>query len=117
MSLREAATSGDSCFFLGTDTAPHRINDKESSCGCAGIFTAVNALELYTQVFEEEKALANFEKFASLNGPAFYGLKANQDKVTLIKEKWHVPGLIPVSDGSSIIPYKAGETLDWKMKP
>ena len=117
LSLREAATSGDPCFFLGTDTAPHRINDKESSCGCAGIFTAVNALELYTQVFEEEKALANFEKFASLNGPAFYGLKANEDKVILIKEKWHVPGLIPVSDGSSIIPYKAGETLDWKMKP
>ena len=115
LSLREAATSGDSCFFLGTDTAPHRIGDKESSCGCAGIFSAVNALELYAQVFEEENALNKFEKFASLNGPAFYGLKANEDKVNLSKKKWRVPDLIHISDGSSIIPFKAGETLDWKM--
>tara|TARA_E500000178_G_C17008531_1_gene749384 strand:- start:1320 stop:2375 length:1056 start_codon:yes stop_codon:yes gene_type:complete len=115
LSLREAVTSGDSCFFLGTDTAPHRIGDKESSCGCAGIFSAVNALELYAQVFEEENALNKFEKFASLNGPAFYGLKANEDKVNLSKKKWRVPDLIHISDGSSIIPFKAGETLDWKM--
>ena len=116
LALREAATSGDSCFFLGTDTAPHSLRDKETTCGCAGIFTATSALELYTQVFEEEKALDKLEGFASLNGPAFYGMDVNKSYVTLVKEKSRVPGMIPVSDGSSIRPFKAGKILNWKLK-
>jgi len=116
LALREAATSGDSCFFLGTDTAPHPIDDKEAACGCAGIFTAANALELYTQVFDEENALDRLEGFASLHGPAFYGMDANEGSVTLVKENWRVPGTIAVPDGSSVHPFRAGETLNWKLK-
>jgi dihydroorotase len=114
--LREAATSGDNCFFLGTDTAPHSLSDKETACGCAGIFTATNALELYAQVFDEEKSLDKLESFASLHGPAFYGLEVNKSYVTLVKEKLRIPGTIPVSDGNSIRPFKAGQTLNWKLK-
>ena len=116
LALREAATSGDSCFFLGTDTAPHPVSDKEAACGCAGIFTAVNALELYTQVFEEENALDNLEGFAALHGPAFYGMDTNEGAVTLVKKDWRVPGTIAVPDGSSVRPFRAGRTLNWKMK-
>ena len=116
LALREAATSGDRCFFLGTDTAPHSLRDKETTCGCAGIFTAASALELYTQVFEEERSLDKLESFASLNGPAFYGMDVNKGCVTLVKEKSRIPGVIPVSDGSSIRPFKAGKTLTWKLK-
>ena len=114
--LREAATSGDHCFFLGTDTAPHSLDDKESTCGCAGIFTATNALELYAQVFEDEKSLDKLEGFASLYGPAFYGMEVNKSSVKLVKEKLRIPGVIPVSDGRSIRPFKAGQTLNWKLK-
>ncbi len=116
LALRQAATSGDSCFFLGTDTAPHPVSDKEAACGCAGIFTAANALELYAQVFEEENALDKFEGFASLHGPAFYGMDANEGSVTLVKENWRVPGTIAVPDGGSVRPFRAGQTLNWKMK-
>ena len=116
LALREAATSGDRCFFLGTDTAPHSLRDKETTCGCAGIFTATSALELYTQVFEEERSLDKLESFASLNGPAFYGMDVNKNYVTLIKAKSRIPGMIPVSDGSSIRPFRAGKTLNWKLK-
>ena len=116
LALREAATSGDRCFFLGTDTAPHSLRDKETTCGCAGIFTATSALEFYTQVFEEEKALDKLEGFASFNGPAFYGMDVNKSYVTLVKEKSRVPGMIPVSDGSAIRPFKAGKILNWKLK-
>ena len=116
LALREAATSGDTCFFLGTDTAPHTLNNKESACGCAGIFTAINALELYTEVFDEENALEKLEGFASLHGPAFYGMSVNDDYVSLIKGNIRVPGTIPVLDGSSIKPFRAGQTLSWKVK-
>ena len=116
LALREAATSGDRSFFLGTDTAPHSLRDKETTCGCAGIFTATSALELYTQVFEEERSLDKLESFASLNGPAFYGMDVNKNYVTLIKAKSRIPGMIPVSDGSSIRPFRAGKTLNWKLK-
>jgi dihydroorotase len=116
LALREAATSGDTCFFLGTDTAPHPLSDKEAACGCAGIFTAVNALELYTQVFDEENELEKLEGFASLHGSAFYGMGLNDDHVTLVRESVRIPGLIPVSDGSSIRPFRAGQTLGWKLK-
>ena len=116
LALREAATSGDTCFFLGTDTAPHPLSDKEAACGCAGIFTAVNALELYTQVFDEENELEKLEGFASIHGSAFYGMDLNDDHVTLVRENVRIPGSIPVSDGSSIRPFRAGQTLGWKLK-
>ncbi len=116
LALREAATSGESWFFLGTDTAPHPVNDKEAACGCAGIFTASNAIELYAQVFDEENALDKLEGFASLNGPTFYGMDANEGSITLLKENWRVPGMIPVPDGSSVRPFRAGQTLSWKLK-
>ena len=114
--LRKAAISGDQCFFLGTDTAPHSLSAKEASCGCAGIFTAANALELYTQVFDEESALEKLEGFASIFGPTFYGEDLNEGHVTLIREKVRISGTIPVSDGGSIRPFRAGQTLGWKLK-
>ena len=116
LALREAATSGDTCFFLGTDTAPHPLSDKEAACGCAGIFTAVNALELYTQVFDEENELEKLEGFASVHGSAFYGVDLNDDHVSLVRKNVRIPGSIPVSDGSSIRPFRAGQTLGWKLK-
>ena len=84
--LRRAATSGNPAFFLGTDSAPHAIPTKETACGCAGIFTAPAALEIYAEVFEEEGALDRFEAFASLNGPAFYRLPVNETRITLRRE-------------------------------
>lgn len=85
LALRAAATSGDTRFFLGTDSAPHTDPNKESACGCAGCFTATNTMPLLAHVFEEENALANLEQFASKNGPAFYGLPVNSDSITLAK--------------------------------
>jgi len=114
LALRKAAISGSNKFFLGTDTAPHVLSDKESSCGCAGIFNAPHALEHYVQVFDEENALGKFEAFASLNGPAFYGLPVNQQKVTLEKRPEQVPQMIG-EKMLSVSPYKAGETLAWRM--
>ncbi len=115
LALREAATSGEAHFFLGTDTAPHTVSDKESACGCAGIFSAPAALELYAQVFDEERALDQFEAFASLNGPAFYGLEPNGETVTLKREDWVVPESVTVADGSAVKPFMAGETLSWRL--
>jgi len=112
LALRKAATSGSNKFFLGTDTAPHAIGDKENACGCAGIFSAPHALENYAQVFEEEQALDKLESFASLNGPNFYCLPLNQKKVTLVKESQQVPSSIG-EQALAVSPYKAGETLDW----
>ncbi|MCX7555183.1 dihydroorotase [Marinicella sp. S1101] len=110
--LRKAATSGSNKFFLGTDTAPHAIGDKESACGCAGIFSAPHALENYAQVFEEENALDQFEAFASLNGPVFYGLPVNQNTVTLEKTTKKVPKVL--GNGSlEISPYRAEEFISW----
>src|ERR1041385_9054169 len=89
--LRRAATSGNPAFFLGTDSAPHPGPTQETACGCAGVFTAPAALELYAEVFEEEGALDRLEAFAALNGPAFYRLPVNEQRVTLRREKWRVP--------------------------
>ncbi|NNJ90991.1 MAG: dihydroorotase [Gammaproteobacteria bacterium] len=114
LALRKAAISGNKKFFLGTDTAPHAIGDKESACGCAGIFSAPHALENYVQVFDEENSLDQFEKFAALNGPAFYGLPINDKKVRLVKK----PQQVPASIGHpplAVSPYKAGEMLDWRI--
>ena len=114
LALRKAATSGSNKFFLGTDTAPHTIGNKESACGCAGIFSAPHALENYVQVFEEEQALDKFEAFASFNGPAFYGLPVNSRQVTLRKTKQAVPQVIG-ENALAVSPYKAGEDLAWSL--
>jgi dihydroorotase len=110
LAVRKAATSGSSKYFLGTDSAPHTRDAKESACGCAGIFNAPFALESYAQVFEEEGALDKFEAFASLNGAAFYGLKANEDAVTLERVEVEVPDEI-----EGLVPFHTGETLRWRM--
>jgi dihydroorotase len=114
LALRKAATSGNAKFFLGTDTAPHAIADKESACGCAGIFSAPVALESYAKTFEEENALAQLEAFASLNGPGFYRLPVNEARVVLERRPLQVPERI--TDGSiEIRPFHAGLTLAWTL--
>ena len=114
--LRAAATSGEGCFFLGTDSAPHPVGDKEAECGCAGIFNAPAALECYAQVFAEEDALDRLEAFASLNGPAYHGVAANQDTVTLSCERWTVPETVAVDGPAAAVrPFLAGESLDWRL--
>ncbi len=117
--LRKAATSGNSCFFLGTDSAPHLRSFKESSCGCAGIFNAPNALESYAQVFEEEGKLHKLQGFASEFGPAFYGLPLNTGSVTLVRREQVIPEFFEVNNGlgskEKIVPFHAGETLNWSV--
>ena len=115
LALRAAATSGNAKFFLGTDSAPHEVAAKEAACGCAGIFNAPYALESYVTVFDEEGALDKFEAFASLNGPAFYGLPVNSGTVTLDRRKVPVPAQIDAS-GTAIVPFHAGETLGWSLR-
>jgi dihydroorotase len=110
--LRRAATSGSPKFFLGTDSAPHALPTKEAACGCAGIFTAPCALELYVEVFEEESALDRLEAFASLNGAQFYRLPPNDAQVTLRREAFTVPERIGTG-GKAVVPFRAGETLHW----
>ena len=114
LALRRAATSGDAKFFLGTDSAPHVIADKQSACGCAGIFNAPHALESYAAVFAEEDALARLEAFASLNGPKFYGLPANDARVTLVCETQTVPAQFDFG-ASQVVPFHAGELLRWRV--
>ena len=114
LALRRAATGGSSKYFLGTDSAPHHRHDKESACGCAGIFNAPHALESYVTVFDEESALDRFEAFASLNGPAFYRLPVNESTVTLEKRSTDVPDEVDGGD-ARIVPFHAGETLSWRL--
>lgn len=114
LALRAAATGGSAKYFLGTDSAPHAVSAKESACGCAGIFNAPYALESYLKVFEDEGALGHFEAFASLNGPAFYGLPVNADTVTLEKADVEVPAQID-ANGTPIVPFHAGEVLNWRF--
>lgn len=111
--LRKAATSGSSKYFLGTDSAPHKVHDKESKCGCAGIFNAPFALESYATVFDEELALDNLESFASINGPNFYGLPINQNYIKLVREEMIIPPAYNVED-SYIVPFCADEKIKWK---
>jgi dihydroorotase len=115
LALRRAATSGDERFFLGTDSAPHAFPTKETACGCAGIFTAPCALEIYAEVFEEEAALDRLEAFASLNGPQFYRLPPNDARITLRREPFVVPQLIGEGD-NTVVPFRAGETLRWRLQ-
>jgi dihydroorotase len=112
--LRRAATSGHPAFFLGTDSAPHAIPTKETACGCAGVFTAASALELYAEVFDEEGALDHLEAFASLNGPAFYRLPPNERHITLRREAWTVPERIGEGE-LAVAPFRAGERLRWRL--
>jgi len=109
-----AAVSGNPKFFLGSDSAPHARGAKESGCGCAGIYTAHAALELYAVAFEEAGALDRLEGFASEFGPRFYGLPANRDSITLVREEWTVPETLPFG-GEELVPLRAGETLPWKI--
>lgn len=112
--LIAAATSGNSKFFLGTDSAPHARNKKEAACGCAGIYTAHAAIELYAEIFEKAQALDKLEGFASVHGAAFYGLPVNQKTVTLEKVEWRVPDMFGEGD-DAIVPLRAGEVLSWKL--
>ncbi len=114
--LVTAATSGNPKFFLGTDSAPHARSTKETACGCAGCYTAHAAIELYTEVFDAAGALGTLEKFASLNGPAFYRLPPNPDTLTLIKMPWEVPATHPYIEDDPLIPFHAGETLNWRVQ-
>lgn len=115
-SLLKAATSGSTKFFLGTDSAPHAKNTKEAACGCAGIYTAHAAIELYTEAFESANALDKLEGFASYFGADFYSLARNKAQVTLIKEQWTVPDGVPFVDvNSTLKPLRAGELMHWKF--
>jgi dihydroorotase len=112
--LREAASSGDPKFFLGTDSAPHSTASKETSCGCAGVYTAHAAIELYAEIFEDLGALDKLEGFASHFGPDFYRLPRNTDTITLRKESWQVPAQLPLGD-KTLTPLRAGETISWRV--
>ena len=114
LALRKAAISGSYKFFLGTDTAPHTIDAKESACGCAGIFNAPYAMESYAKTFEEEGALDKLEGFASEHGPRFYGLPLNEDQITLTRKENVVPESLDVAN-NRIIPFHAGEILAWSI--
>ncbi len=112
--LVTAATSGSPKFFLGTDSAPHPQHAKESACGCAGMYTALHAMELYTEAFDNADALNKLEGFASFYGADFYGLEHNTNTITLKKEKWQVPKSLTLGD-STIIPLRANEFCEWKL--
>jgi len=119
LALRKAATSGKKCFFLGTDSAPH-LRKWKAFCGCAGIFNSPVAIESYLTVFEEEDALDNFEKFASLNGPNFYNLPPNKEKLKLVSRPNKIKEYIDVVEEKNIVgqikPFHAGETLQWHVE-
>ncbi len=115
LALIEAIRSGHRRFFLGTDSAPHARRAKESACGCAGIYTAHAAIELYAEAFERAGALDKLEAFASFNGPDFYGLPRNTDTITLSRKKWQVATEFPLGTEDTITPYRAGEYLQWKL--
>ncbi len=112
--LVEAATSGSPKFFLGTDSAPHAQHTKEAACGCAGVFNANAAIELYAVAFEEAGALDKLECFASEAGPAFYGLPRNRDRITLVREPWQVPEAVAFGE-HALVPLRAGESVPWKL--
>ena len=112
--LVSAATSGNAKFFLGTDSAPHAQSAKENACGCAGMYTAHAAIELYTEAFEAVNALSKLEAFASFYGADFYGLPRNTDKITLNKQSWQVPHSMPFAD-EVIVPLRAGQQIGWKL--
>ena len=114
ISLLEAATSGNPRFFLGTDSAPHPKGAKEAACGCAGCYSAFNALGLYAEAFESVGKLDQLEGFASFFGPDFYLLPRNNKKITLVKQVQNIPSELPLGD-ATIVPLRAGETIAWSL--
>jgi dihydroorotase len=109
-----AAISGSPKFFLGTDSAPHARHAKESACGCAGVYSACGAIELYAEIFEQAGALDKLEAFASFHGPDFYRLPRNTDTIILRREPWQMPA--EFGDGrDALVPFRAGERMDWKL--
>ncbi|MFA7241822.1 MAG: dihydroorotase [Sulfuricellaceae bacterium] len=112
--LLAAATSGNPKFFLGTDSAPHARGAKESACGCAGIYTAHAAIELYAEAFEQAGALNRLEAFAGFHGADFYRLPRNTDTIELVKESWQAPPDLPFG-AETLAPLRAGETLGWRL--
>jgi len=114
VALLDAATSGNPRFFLGTDSAPHAKGDKEAACGCAGCYSAFNALGLYAEAFESVNKLDKLEGFASFFGPDFYALPRNTQKITLSKQSQAIPTELPLGD-ATIVPLRAGETIAWTL--
>lgn len=112
--LIKAATSGNPKFFLGTDSAPHTQTAKESACGCAGMYTALHAMELYAEAFDKANALDKLEGFASFYGPDFYGLERNSETITLTRADWEVPKTLQIGS-ETLIPLRAGENCEWKL--
>lgn len=115
IALQNAVKSGSKKFFLGTDSAPHEKHKKESSCGCAGCYSAWSAIELYAQIFEEIGALDKLEGFASLHGPDFYNLPRNKETITLTKDTWTIPEEITLPNGKPIVPFYAGMQIHWSL--
>lgn len=111
--LVQAAISQSNRFFIGTDSAPHAKEMKEHSCGCAGCFTALHAIELYAKVFDDNNALDRFEAFASFNGANFYNLPINKEKIVLNRQNWQIPDTLPFGE-TTVVPLMAGQTLNWK---
>ena len=114
VALVEAATSGSDRFFLGTDSAPHPAHLKEHALGCAGCYTALTAIELYAEAFDNAGALDKLEGFASFHGADFYGLPRNTDTITLRRESWTVPETVPYGD-ATLKPLRGGETVAWRL--
>jgi dihydroorotase len=112
--LLEAATSGDARFFLGTDSAPHARHTKETTCGCAGIFSAHAAIELYAEAFEQAGALERLQAFASERGADFYGLPRNREHITLERSSWTAPSTYPFGK-DELVPLRAGESIAWRL--
>lgn len=112
--LVAAAISGDPKFFLGTDSAPHAVGAKEAACGCAGVYSAHAAIELYAEAFEDAGALGRLEAFASFHGADFYGLARNRDTVTLRRESWTVPERVELGE-AAMVPLRAGEAVRWRL--
>ena len=116
--LLEAVSGAQSHkFFLGTDSAPHPQHAKENACGCAGMFSAATAIELYAEAFEQIGALDKLEAFASKNGARFYGLPENTDTITLVKQAQAVPNSFPIGNGGQLVPMRAGGSVAWTMQP
>jgi dihydroorotase len=113
--LVEAAISGNPKFFLGTDSAPHAKHTKEAACGCAGLYTAHAAIELYASAFEEAHSLEKLEAFASFHGADFYGLPRNKDRITLVRKEWRVPDTYKFGE-HEVVPMRAGESLSWQLR-
>ena len=112
--LVAAAISGSPKFFLGTDSAPHAKHTKENACGCAGMYSAHAAIELYAEAFDQAGALDRLEGFASLHGADFYGLPRNQETITLVRESWEVPADYPFGN-DTVVPMRAGESVAWRL--